>query len=430
MRMRIQYILFITTITFSLNNHLQAQEGNGSDSAGSSLRNQAINVFLDCHRCDNDYVKRVIPYVNYVLNRDEADVHILVSNRRTGSGGQEYNIQYFGRNDFEGIEYELDYFSSPDDTNDKTREERTNMIALGLMQFVGKTPLAHNIKFEYENGNKDEDLQASDEEVDDPWNAWVFRLSANGEYRKEESYENPEYTFRVSADRITPDWKLEFDGNFENKVTIYHLDDGDYRVERMNYRASQSIIRSLTDHWSAGMRMGLNGSDYSNIEFGYSIDPGIEYNIFPYHESSSRQIRFQYHMKFVHNNYQDTTIFNKITENLWQQQLSFSVGYRQPWGNANFSITWNNYMHDFEKYNLGVWSSFNIRVYKGLSVNFRVRGSLQRDQIYLLKDDASQEEILLRQRAIASSYDYSISAGLSYTFGSIYNNTVNPRFGN
>ncbi|MDZ7341730.1 MAG: hypothetical protein ONB27_10280 [candidate division KSB1 bacterium] len=42
---------------------------------------------------------------------------------------------------------------------------------------------------------------------------------------------------------------------------------------------------------------------------------------------------------------------------------------------------------------------------------------------------ATLEEVLLRQRQLETSYNYWTSIGLSYTFGSIYNNIVNPRFG-
>lgn len=51
------------------------------------------------------------------------------------------------------------------------------------------------------------------------------------------------------------------------------------------------------------------------------------------------------------------------------------------------------------------------------------------DQLNLPKGDASLDEILLRRRELATDYDYHISIGLSYTFGSVYSNVVNPRFG-
>ena len=53
-----------------------------------------------------------------------------------------------------------------------------------------------------------------------------------------------------------------------------------------------------------------------------------------------------------------------------------------------------------------------------------------RDQLYLPAGSASTAEILLRQRQLETSYNYFVSFGFSYQFGSIFNNIVNPRFGN
>ena len=64
----------------------------------------------------------------------------------------------------------------------------------------------------------------------------------------------------------------------------------------------------------------------------------------------------------------------------------------------------------------------------GLEFNIFGRYSRVRDQLYLPAGDATTEEILLSLRQLQTGYEYSMSAGLSYTFGSIYNNVVNPRF--
>lgn len=42
---------------------------------------------------------------------------------------------------------------------------------------------------------------------------------------------------------------------------------------------------------------------------------------------------------------------------------------------------------------------------------------------------ATLEELLLRRSELASDYRYGFSVGLSYSFGSVYSNVVNPRFG-
>jgi hypothetical protein len=41
----------------------------------------------------------------------------------------------------------------------------------------------------------------------------------------------------------------------------------------------------------------------------------------------------------------------------------------------------------------------------------------------------SLEEVLLQRRQLETGYSYFFSVGLSYTFGSIFTNVVNPRFG-
>ena len=51
------------------------------------------------------------------------------------------------------------------------------------------------------------------------------------------------------------------------------------------------------------------------------------------------------------------------------------------------------------------------------------------DQLYLRKGSATTTSVLLRQQALKTSYSYYGNVGLNYTFGSIFNNIVNPRFG-
>ena len=79
--------------------------------------------------------------------------------------------------------------------------------------------------------------------------------------------------------------------------------------------------------------------------------------------------------------------------------------------------------------NTQLYGSASVRIIKGL--NFNVGGSYSwiHDQRYLRKGSATKESVLLRQQALATSYFYDFNFGLSYTFGSIFNNVVFPRFG-
>ena len=94
------------------------------------------------------------------------------------------------------------------------------------------------------------------------------------------------------------------------------------------------------------------------------------------------------------------------------------------------SLRGSNFFHDFSKNRVELSGFVSIRIFKGLSL--RVRGGVARinDQLSLVKGEASEAEILLQLQELETSYNLEGGLGLTYTFGSIYNNIVNPRFGN
>ena len=54
-------------------------------------------------------------------------------------------------------------------------------------------------------------------------------------------------------------------------------------------------------------------------------------------------------------------------------------------------------------------------------------GARVRDQVYLVKGKASQQDVLTRRRQLASEYEMYNGAGLSFRFESKLNNFVNAR---
>src|SRR5262245_21088334 len=55
-----------------------------------------LKVFLDCDICDSDYLKRTVTFVDYVLDRNVADVHVLVLTQGTGGGGDAWTVKFIG----------------------------------------------------------------------------------------------------------------------------------------------------------------------------------------------------------------------------------------------------------------------------------------------------------------------------------------------
>lgn len=421
--MRFLRIIIITASLFFISNNVFAQSTNTS----SPDREKALKVFLDCYYCDSDFIRRQLPFVNYVRDRKEAQVHILVTRETTGSGGREYRISFIGQEEFAGVNDEVIYSSSPDETSDITRKGRSQMIALGLMQFVAKTPMAKNISIGW---TSDEKYSSKESElVEDKWRSWVFDIDMSGDYEQQETSRNPELEADFSIEKITPHWKVEFHTGYDYYMRKYFIEDTVYSSSRTRASFSHLLVKSLNEHWSAGGRVYVSSDTYTNKSFAWSIYPAVEYNVFPYSESSRNQLRFQYRAGYGYTFYEEVTIYDQMEEGLFGQRLSVAYEIRQPWGSVNTSVQGFSYLHDLSKNNLQLRTYVYIRLFKGLSLNLSGRGAIIHDQLSLPKTNATPEEVLLRQRQLATQYSYSFKVGFSYTFGSIYNNVVNPRFG-
>jgi len=248
--------------------------------------------------------------------------------------------------------------------------------------------------------------------------------------RGEESYKELELQNSVSASKITHDWKLELDFDYRYTRTKYTYDDTLYTNDKSYQGLEMLVVKSLGEHWSAGLRAEQLSSSYTNIDLAFDIMPSVEYNIFPYSQSTHRQLRLLYGAGASWRIYNDSTIYDQTEELLWQQQLQIAYQVQEKWGSVNVSLMGSNFFHDFSKNRVELGGYISIRVFKGLSL--RVRGSVGRinDQLSLVKGEASEAEILLQLQELQTSYHLEGGLGLTYTFGSIYNNIVNPRFGN
>lgn len=390
-------------------------------------RSLAVKIFIDCNRCDVDYLRREIPYVNFVRDRQEADVHVLMTQQTTGSGGREYLINLIGNGFFEGVDDQVSYISMPNETSDLTRQGYTRMMGIGLMRYVGQTPLAQQIDIRYGlNGKR---FTAADLMVEDRWKSWVFDYDFSGKFDGQASYSSLQLENDLSIEKITPDWKIEFATGYDERLGLYQLEDTLIRSKRTSASFRNLLVKSIGDHWSVGSRASISSSSYSNNRFSWSVYPAIEYNYFPYYESSRKQFRIQYRIGYGYTYYRDTTIYDKIEEGLFGQQLALAIEFRQPWGSISSSLQGSTVLPDVSKYSIRMWSGIYLRIFKGLSLSMRGSAAYIQDQLSLPKADATPEEILLKQRQLATQFDYSINIGFSYTFGSIYNNVVNPRFG-
>jgi hypothetical protein len=386
-----------------------------------------LRIFLDCDDCDDDYVRREIEFVDYVRDRKEADVHILVTTQDTAAGGEEWVFRFIGLGRFNGVNDELKYTSLQTTTDDEERAGYTRVLKLGLVRYVTSTPVADRLQVTYkeEPGAKKEAAQAKS----DPWNFWIFRLEASAAVDGEQREKQQNYSGQLTANRVTAAWKVNTSLEFDWEEEHFTLSDGRKLVDSAHdHEANALVVKSLGDHWSAAVRGRAASTTFLNQDRAYRAGAGVEYSFFPYRLSSRKELTAQLTLGVNRFNYLERTIYGKTRETVGDLQFVASFDVTQPWGSADVTLETLTYVHDTARHRLELDGELDARLFKGFSLNVGASVSRIRDQLYLPAGDATDEEILLRRRQLATDYRYEFSIGFSYTFGSIFNSIVNTRF--
>jgi hypothetical protein len=397
----------------------------------AQVRHEVVRVFLDCNRCDEDYLKKEVTFIDYVRNREDADVHVLVTTQQNGGGGLEFTLKFIGAKRFQGQDQTLTYNSPQTATDDERRAGFAEEFRLGLVRYAADSPVDDRLLLSFK---KPEGTAAPGGQLHVPWIYWVYRIGPSGDANGAQSTHGQSYRRTLAAIRTTDAWRLSFHASARYSDSSFAIENDDgtpgtiVSVNR-NTDVSSTIVKSLTQHWSLGL-LGQAGSEtFRNYALRARVAPGFEYDFYPYSESTRRMLTFQYTVGYDYHRYREVTIYDKMREQLLDHRAEVGISLRQPWGSVSADTTFSQYLTDPSKYSLGMFGGANIRVFKGFSVSVFSEFSRTRDQIYLPRGEASTEEILLRQRQLATGYQYFVNFGISYSFGSIFNNIVNPRFG-
>jgi hypothetical protein len=383
----------------------------------------APNVFIDCNNCDLDHLRSEVRFVSYVRDRQQSDIHILVTSRRTGSRGREYSLTFTGKNEFEGITDTLLYNTTSFDAEDIIRSGFVRKLKLGLIPYLIKTPITESIDISFEEDKSTEDVK-------DAWDFWVFRLRASGSLNKEQFVNTYDISGDINADRITENWKIRLDLDINYDEENFNFEDEEpWSASTRHWSLSADIVKSISSHWSLGGFLGTFSSTFRNIKSAFEIAPAIEFNIYPYIESTYHEIRIDYRIGFIRSNYYEETLYGKTNEDLLRHALRAVVEIKQPWGEINLNAEYSQFLNDLSNNRLQIEGWLSLNLFEGFAFDLGGGYSKIGDQIYLPKRDLTLEEILLRRAELATEYSYKLSFGVSYTFGAIYNNIVNPRFG-
>ena len=386
--------------------------------------NNDLKIFVDCNVCDNTFLRQNLGNVQFVRDQDLSDVHLFFVTQRNGSGGRLYDIDFIGKNEFENINYKLQFSTDSNMTRDDVRNRTMEYIKLGLVRFWIANGNLANVSVDVPGP----ETESENSTVKDPWNYWVFRFGANGFFDGQESNNSSNLNFNVSARRVTEKNKFFFRVSFSENKSTFTFDGEDIVAINNNKSLNISDVLSINDHWSYGLFGNIGTSTFSNYDLFWRLRPAIEYNFFKYEDSAKKQLILSYRNGLVFNDYIERSVFVEEKELLFQHSFLLGGSVRQEWGNINGEASFNQYLHDTSLQSFGFFLGANIRVFKGFNFNVGGNYRITRDQINLPAGDISLEELLLQQQQLQSGYNYFVSVGFSYQFGSIYNSIVNPRF--
>lgn len=386
-----------------------------------------LQVFLDCHiRCDDDYLVTELAYIAFVRDRQLADVHVLITSLDAASGGEEFTLAFLGQGTFAGMVDTVITTTAPGATDDVERETIRRAMARGLFPFVARTSVADQLDIRFDGAPV-----ATGEQVEsDPWNMWVFELEAGGSADVEQRRSSWRTDGEIGARRVTNRWKVELEMDAEYESSEFELSGGRTATNTLlSYGADALVVRSLGDRLSAGFTAAARRSDFFNQRLAARVGPALEYNFLDWSQATRQRITLRYSVGVTYFDYLEQTIFLEESETVVSQHIGVAGRLREPWGSVNASVLFGNIVNEPSKNILTVDAYGDVRIIAGMSVFAELEASRVRNQLYLPRGDLSDEEILLGQRALATDYSLEMRLGLSYTFGSIYNTIVNPRFG-
>lgn len=396
------------------------------------IREDALRVFLDCStfQCDSDYFRTEIGFVNWVRDRTLAQVHLIVTSTQTGGGGSSFTLDFIGQEELAGDDDTLPLITLATDSQDEVVSALTNVLAAGLARY--SAAIGQPTFFEISPSDAmevDTDQLVGSAQVDDPWNFWVFEIGADAELEGEDTEQESGYSGSFEASRTTEIWRFEFEADGSHSRNERELSDGRLSIdERTNWGVDLSLIRALAPRWSAGFFAGAGASTSRNQELGADAAVAIEYSFFPYVDAPRQSLTARYTFRMQHYDWEEETIFFETAETRPRHSFGLELFQRQPWGESSLRLNGNQFLHDVGLWSVSLSGDLSFRITRGL--NLRVGGQIGfiEDQLYLSREGLTDEEILLGRFDRPTDRSYSFDIGLSYEFGSIFNNVVNNRF--
>jgi hypothetical protein len=298
---------------------------------------------------------------------------------------------------------------------------------MGLIKYISHTEAANSIVITYTKPAASDTLKTTKQK--DPWNYWIMSLGASGYFDGDANYKSQSVYSYIYADRETEKTKTNIGLSYNYRRNEFVISDEETVVkENPQTNGYVNFINKINQHWGYGIFTSCLKSEFSNYDLKLSLIPKVEYDVFKYKEFNSERLVLSYGAGVQYNNYRDTTIFFKTEETLFLQNAAAISSFTKPWGSINVGAFYNSYLNDLSKFSLSFSGSVNWNIFKGFKFGIGGSYDITRNLIQLSKEGATRDEVLLQQKQLNSQYSYFFGIGISYQFGSKFNNFINPAF--
>lgn len=383
-------------------------------------------VYLMCpQECFEDYLRQELSYFDLVRDPLLAEFTVLIVRQPAANGGERFSVTISRMNEGQDEgSASRSFVSDPAATAAINRSVLRGVVLRGLhVELIG-TP--YEQAFTVELPARDADAVSH---LDDPWNYWVVSPEFSASTDGIGSFFEADFEAGLHVRRITADSKFRNRASYARGFSGYTLEDGS-RPRGDVYRWNNRILysHSLGERLSLGGIVGTWGSEFENTKGHVHGGAVLELNAFPFSQNARRQLRFAYQIGSWSNWYFERTARNRTRETHGYHAFSVIADVNQRWGSVQWIGQLNQFLDEPGLFKVSTGANLTLRIAAGLSISFEGEFAYVKDQITLRQRPVTDLELLLWTAQQPTDHRFYGQISLSYTFGSVFNTIVNPRF--
>jgi hypothetical protein len=395
-------------------------------SGSTQAKESRPKLFLSCPQtCFEPYMRQELSYFDIVRDRHLSDITLLVVRQRAANGGERFAVSGVRPGDGAAVPVARTLSTRPAAPAEEVREQLRDVILRVLYSSLQSTPHAH--VFQLALPRRDGSALS---QLDDPWDYWTVSPELIGNAAAQSGFHYAVLTSALTLRRTTELNKLRLRGSYTRQFNRVRLSDrseadGDWFA----WDGRVIYARSVGERWAIGFASTERANQLENLRAHLHGGPVVELNLFPYSQNVSKQIRIAYQAGPWMSWYFEETASGKHHEARPYHALSVVADVNQRWGSVQWAVQLTSLLDEPGRYRLGSTALASLQLFQGFAVTLQGMGAVVRDQINLRARPLTDIELLLGTAEQSTNFHLELEFGLVYTFGSIHNTIVNPRFG-